>query len=130
VKSVYRYFEMKRNITAVFAACACILVSGSCVGDLGPDGFDCIFQYDVRPRTPGASLSIAAGDSIALLASRTPNCGAVWPVTWSVEQTAVASIRATGDSTAMLRGLTPGTAVVNARNGTRSGFTVVTVTAP
>jgi hypothetical protein len=113
----------------LLAVLACLTLSASCVGpDIDFSGLDCIFEYQIRPASANAAATVAAGDSIALVASRVPECSGRWPVTWTVTPTSVATIRATGDSTAMLRGTVAGYAAVEVHNGESGGVMQVQVT--
>jgi hypothetical protein len=106
----------------------CLPLSVSCIGDIDLSGLDCIFAYQIRPVSVNATATVAVGDSIALVASRAPNCSGRWPVTWTATPTTAATIRATGDSTAMLRGTAAGFVAVEVHNGDLGGLLQVQVT--
>ena len=111
----------------VVLMCAGALIG--CEGPaLGPDS--CIFAYSISASPPRDLFNVAAGDSVALVARREAGCGGIWPVTWTVAPSSVATIRSTSDSTAMLRAIAPGNATVNVDNGSRTGFTIVGVKSP
>jgi hypothetical protein len=99
-----------------------LVATGACV-EL-PDGpGECIFAYTVVAQ----SSSLAVGDSTNVTAKRTPGCGGKLPVTWAVDTPALARVRSTGDSTAVVTGVAPGVTPVTARNGGETGFFVLTV---
>lgn len=100
-----------------------LLTAGSCVEfPEGPN--ECIFAYNVIPQR---SIPLAVGDSMNVTAQRLPGCGGKLPVTWTVDSPGLARARSTGDSTAVVIGVAPGTTSVTVSNGAESGFFVLTV---
>ena len=87
----------------------------------GPN--DCIFAYEVQP----SAIVVSVADSVAVTATPVSGCGGPPSVTWRVEDTSRATVRSTGNLTAVLRGVSRGTTIVNAENGARAGFAIVEV---
>jgi hypothetical protein len=106
-----------------FLLLSSLLATASCA-EL-PDGpGECIFAYNVVPQSTAA---LAVGDSMNVTAQRVADCGGKLPVTWTVDTPGFARVRSTGDSTAVVTGLAAGTTPVTARNGSESGFFILTV---
>jgi hypothetical protein len=107
------------------SACAMLIGLASlaaCADNLnGPSG--CVFAYEVAP----GSINVNVADSVAVTATPVANCGGPPTVTWRVEDATKATVRSTGALTAVVRGVAPGTTILNAENGSRAGFTIVQV---
>lgn len=108
----------RRTFPIVLAALSFL----ACADNLdGPN--ECIFAYTVDP----ASVTVQVGDSAAIRAIPATNCGAPSSVTWRVDDVSKATVRSTGNLTAMVRGIAAGTTLVTSENGDKSGFAVVEV---
>jgi hypothetical protein len=116
---------LTRRRIATLTSCAIVigLMSlAACADNLnGPS--DCIFAYEVTP----SAINVNVADSVAVTATQVANCGGPPSVTWRVEDATKATVRSTGALTAVVKGVAPGTTIVNAENGSRAGFTIVQV---
>ncbi len=74
--------------------------------------------------TPVDSLVITAGDSAAMSAQTISSCPAtIGPaVTFASNSTAVATVRATSDTTAMVTGIRPGRSIIVAQSRDRTNI--------
>src|SRR5262245_54775773 len=106
-----------------FLLAVSVFTTGSCAGL--PDGpGECIFAYNVVAQS---QLPLAVGDSMNVIAKRVPGCGGTLPVTWTVDTPALARVRSTGDSSAVVTGVAPGSTSVTASNSGKTGFFTLTV---
>ena len=102
---------------------ASLFTTGSCA-EL-PDGpGECIFAYNVVAQN---QMPLAVGDSMNITAQRVSGCGGKLPVIWTVDTPGLARVRSTGDSSAVVTGLAPGTTSVTASNDGKTGFLTLTV---
>src|SRR5688500_17049319 len=99
-----------------------VLAAASCVEFPAAPG-ECIFAYDVVGQ---GVAQLAVGDSMHVTARRVPGCGGKLPVTWSVDTPALARVRSTCDSTAVVTGVAAGNTAVTVRNGGDTGFFILT----
>ena len=94
----------------------------ACADNLnGPNG--CIFAYDITPKT----ITLQVADSTAVQASAIRGCGGGSSVSWTVDDNSKATVRSTGNLTAIVRGVAKGSTVLNVTDGIRTGFALVDV---
>jgi hypothetical protein len=107
---------------SMFAVFSVVLLS-SCIGDLYEID-ECIFAYTVTPDF----IEMAPGDSTTVRANRVSGCNGTMPVSWSVQESSVATVRSTGDSTAVVRAIANGVGNLTVEGSGGNGFAVIRVT--
>lgn len=94
----------------------------ACADNLGGPN-ECIFAYTIDP----PAVTVQVGDSAAIRAIPATNCGAPSSVSWRVDDVSKATVRSTGNLTAIVHGIATGTTLVTSENGDKSGFALVEV---
>jgi hypothetical protein len=115
-------YSPRRTRAATALLCFGIISLAACVVDVdGPD--ECIFAYEIDP----GPISVNVADSTTVRAIPVANCGGPQSVTWRVEDATKATVRSTGNLTAVVRGVVKGTTFLHAENGDKSGFELIDV---
>ena len=99
-----------------------IMSLSACADTLGGPN-ECIFAYDIDP----GPITVNVADSATVRAIPVSNCGAPQSVTWRVEDNSKATVRSTGNLSAVVHGVAKGTTFINAENGDKAGFALLEV---